>query len=414
MAAGFLPGFTMDSQINAAARALAAGNPLAALDGVALRDDPPALALRGIAMAQLGELSRARELLKAAAKAFGTDEPLARARCVTAQEEISLAMRELGGSDEALKEAIARLERHDDRVNALHARVLVVRRMLLSGRCDEAEREVAMLQLSGAPVMHVAIVKLIAGDLAMRRIDPKAAAKALDDAHRAATMAGIPALVREVEGARQRLGEPAARLCEGGRVDPVDLFAVAELTGSSAMIVDGCRYRVIAGSENRDLTRRPVLFALLRALALAWPEDVAREDLARDVFDASPTNTAWRGRLRVEVGRLRQELAGLSDLVATERGFLLEPAEAKRVVVLAPPVDGDNAAVLALLSDGAPWSTSALALALGVSQRTAQRALASLAEEGRVSSMGRGRALRWLAPPESGYTMALLLPGITG
>lgn len=402
----------MDSVINAAARALAAGNPLAALDGVALRDDPPALALRGIAMAQLGELPRARELLRAAAKAFGDGEPLARARCVTAQEEVALAMRELGGADDALTDAIERLERHGDRVNALHGRVLVVRRMLLSGRCEDAEREVAALQLEGAPVMHVAIAKLIAADLAMRRIDPGTATAALEDARRAAAMAGIPALVMEVETAWRRLGEPAARLCEGGSARPIDLQRVAELIASSALIVDGCRYRAIRRDERRDLTSRPVLFRLLHALALPWPGDTTREDLARDVFDASPNNTAWRGRLRVEVGRLRQELTGLADIEATDRGFVLRPVDAERVVVLAPPVDGENAAVLALLSDGAPWSTSALALALGVSQRTAQRALAALAEEGRVRSIGRGRALRWLAPPASGYTTALLLPTI--
>jgi hypothetical protein len=54
----------MDSLITAAARALARGDPLGALNRVALRDDAPALALRGIAMAQLGDLVRAKALLR--------------------------------------------------------------------------------------------------------------------------------------------------------------------------------------------------------------------------------------------------------------------------------------------------------------------------------------------------------------
>jgi hypothetical protein len=64
-------GIPMDSLITAAAQALTAGDPLGALNRVALRDDAPALALRGIAMAQLGDLPRAKQLLRNAARAFG-------------------------------------------------------------------------------------------------------------------------------------------------------------------------------------------------------------------------------------------------------------------------------------------------------------------------------------------------------
>src|SRR5690606_39598367 len=128
----------MDSLISAAARALAAGDALSALQRVALRDDPPALALRGIAMAQLGEYLRARELLRRAARGFGAHEALARARCVVAEAEVALAMRDLRGPPRTLADASATLETHGDRANALHARLIAVRRLLLLGRLDEA------------------------------------------------------------------------------------------------------------------------------------------------------------------------------------------------------------------------------------------------------------------------------------
>src|SRR6478735_2892794 len=130
----------MDSLITAAARALAAGDPLGALNRVALRDDAPALALRGIAMAQLGDLVRAKTLLRSAARAFGPREAVARARCVVAEAEIALISRELGFPTSALGAARATLERHGDRLNAAHARHLQVRRLVLIGRLDEAER----------------------------------------------------------------------------------------------------------------------------------------------------------------------------------------------------------------------------------------------------------------------------------
>src|SRR3954469_12718800 len=108
----------MDSLIAAAARALAAGDALGALKRVALREDPPSLALRGIAMAQLGEHARARELLRRAARGFGAHEELARARCIVAEAEVALAMRDLGGSPRSLMAAAATLESHADLANA--------------------------------------------------------------------------------------------------------------------------------------------------------------------------------------------------------------------------------------------------------------------------------------------------------
>lgn len=135
----------MDSLITAAARALAAGDPLGALNRIALRTDPPALALRGIAMAQLGDLTRAKALLRSAARLFGATEAVARARCVVAEAEVALATRDLDWPGRALPEARATLEEHGDRANAAHARYLEARRLLLIGRVDEAERTLAAL-----------------------------------------------------------------------------------------------------------------------------------------------------------------------------------------------------------------------------------------------------------------------------
>src|ERR1700757_2817463 len=133
----------MDSLITAAARALAAGDALGALDRVALRDDAAALALRGIAMAQLGDLVRAKALLRRAARAFGPKEAVARARCVVAEAEVAFVSRDLGWPAKALAAARATLEAHGDQINAAHARVLAVRRLLLIGRIDEAEHTLA-------------------------------------------------------------------------------------------------------------------------------------------------------------------------------------------------------------------------------------------------------------------------------
>ena len=141
----------MDSLITAAARALAAGDPLGALNRVALRDDAPALALRGIAMAQLGDLVRAKALVRSAARAFGAKEAVARARCVVAEAEIALVSRDLAWPAKALDAARATLEKHGDRMNAAHARHLEVRRLLLIGRLDEAERRLAELDPAPFP-----------------------------------------------------------------------------------------------------------------------------------------------------------------------------------------------------------------------------------------------------------------------
>ena len=159
-----------------------------------------------------------------------------------------------------------------------------------------------------------------------------------------------------------------------------------------------------------SLATRPVLFALARALAEAWPADVSRDALIARAFRAKRADESHRARLRVEIGAAARALRALADVDATTRGFALAPRRAREVVVLARPVEEEHAAVLAFLADGESWSSSALALALGTSQRTVQRALDALAARGKVQSFGRGRARRWMTPPLPGFTTTLLLP----
>ncbi len=400
----------MDSLITAAARALVAGDPLGALKRVALRDDAPALALRGIAMAQLGDLVRAKALLRRAARAFGPKEAVARARCVVAEAEVALVSRDLGWAAKALGGARATLEEHGDRANAAYARYVEVRRLLLIGRIDEAERTLAELHPAPFPPASRTVHELVVAGIAMRRLRTKAARAALARAERAARRAGIPALTAEVERACLVLNAPAARLIASGEERLLLLEEVEALLASNTFVVDACRHVVRDEGTVVSLAKRPVLFALARALGEAWPGDVARDTLIARAFGSKLADESHRARLRVEVGRLRTLLRTLADVRATKRGFALAPRRAREVVVLARPVEDEHATVLAFLADGESWSSSALALALGTSQRTVQRALDSLATAGKVQSFGRGRARRWMTPPVPGFTTTLLLP----
>jgi tetratricopeptide (TPR) repeat protein len=401
----------MDSLITAAAHALATGDPLGALKRVALRDDAPALALRGIAMAQLGDLVRAKALLRSAARAFGQKEAVARARCVVAEAEIALVSRDLGWPAKALDAARATLEARGDRVNAAHARNLEIRRLLLIGRLDEAERLLAELDATPLPPASRAAHELVIAGLAIRRLQTKSARAALARADHAAREADIPALTAEVESASKVMNTPAARLIARGEERLLLLEEVEALLRSGALVADACRHSVRDAGMVVSLATRPVLFALARALAEAWPGDVPRSTLLARAFRAKHADESHRARLRVEMGRLRAELRTLADVTATKRGFALKPRRAREVVVLAPPVEEQHAAVLAFLADGESWSSSALAIALGASPRTVQRALDSLATAGKVQSFGRGRARRWLTPPVPGFPTILLLPG---
>lgn len=400
----------MDSLIAAAARALATGDPLGALSRVALRDDPPALAMRGIAMAQLGEYGRARELLRRAARSFGAREELARARCVVAQAEVALAMRDLEGSTRSLAGAAAALEARADRINARHAHLIAARRLLLLGRLDEAASALARLDSNSLPPPLAAVAEMITAELALRSLRVAAARAALGRARAAAERAGVPALLAEVAQARSALDRPAARrLCADGE-QALRLDEVAALLASDTLVVDACRRGLRAGAVWIPLVRRPVLFALLRTLAEVWPGDVDRLALIARVFRTRHPDETHRARLRVEIGRLRALVKTLAQVEATARGYALRPRGEGSITVLAPPIDSDQASLVALISDGAAWSTSALALALGDSQRTVQRALVELESSGQVRSIGQARARRWLAPPLAGFTTILLLP----
>jgi hypothetical protein len=444
----------MDSVITAAARALAAGDPLTALNRVALRDDAPAMALRGIAMAQLGDFPRARTLLRGAGRAFGSRDALARARCVLAEAEIALVSRDLAWPEKPLNTARATLEAHGDSMNAAHAWQLDACRLLLMGRLDDAERVMATIDpMSLMPASRAAHELAIAG-IAMRRIHTKVARDALVRAARAARNAGIPALMAEVESAASTLDAPAARLIVDGDERLLRLDEVEAVLGTAGLlIVDACRHVVTDGDTAVSLATRPVLFSLVRILAEAWPTDVPRDVLIERAFRTRHGDETHRVRLRVEIGRLRRALHGLAGINATSKGFLLSPGlsaaprrlptpsgvpnrsgaqmrggtttqggvssqgggasiegGARKVVVLARPVEEPHAAMLALLADGESWSSSALALALGASQRTVQRTLETLASQGKAQFVGHGRARRWMVPAPPGYTTTLLLP----
>ncbi|MGB6008416.1 helix-turn-helix domain-containing protein [Castellaniella sp.] len=400
----------MDALIAASARALAAGDPLAALQRIALRDDPPALALRGIAMAQLGEYARSRELLLRARRSFGHHETLARARCVVAEAEVALAARDLGGSPRALADAAAALDGRGDHTNAMHARITAVRKLVLLGRLQSAEAALARIDILALPAPLAAMAELLAAELALRALRVDAGKAALARARTVADRSRIPALLGEVDQALAVFEQPAARLLDRGDERVVRLEDVAALFASGGLVVDACRHRVGAGADWRPLARRPVLFALARSLARAWPGDVDRDALIAEVFRMRHPDESHRVRLRVEMSRLRAVMKGLAGVEATACGFALRPANGGPVAVLAPPGDDGQTALLALLADGAAWSTSALALALDASQRTVQRDLAALHMAGRVRSVGRARTQRWLSPPLAGFTTILLLP----
>jgi hypothetical protein len=402
----------MDSLITAAARALAAGDPLGALNRIALRNDAPALALRGIAMAQLGDLVRAKALVRSAARAFGAKEALARARCVVAEAEIALASRDLNWPVKALDTARTTLQAHGDWVNAAHARYLEIRRLLLIGHLDEAEGRLAELDPTPLLPASRAAYELVLAGIAMRRLQTKAARAALERAGHAAQHAGIAALTAEVESARHILDTPAARLIIGGQEQPLLLDEIEALLASPTLVVDACRYVVRDADASVSLARRPVLFALARALGEAWPADVPRETLIARAFRMKHADESHRARLRVELGRLRGALHLIADVIATPRGFALVPRVAPDVVVLARPVEEQHATLLAFLADGESWSSSALALVLGASQRTVQRALDTLAATGKVQSFGHGRARRWMLPPVPGFATGLLLTAL--
>lgn len=402
----------MDSLTAACARMLAAGDVLNALKLVALRDDPPALALRGVAMARLGDYARARELLEQAARKFGPHEPVQRARCIVAGAEVALAMRQLDSPLHMLAAALATLQARNDHANALQARLIMARRFLLLGRLQDASATICDLDTAGVPASLVAVAELVQAELALRSLHMERAQTALRRAQAAADQATIPALQAEVTAMQKTLQRPAARLRTADDDKTLTLAEVADLFASTALVVDGCRRGISVDGTWLSLARRPILFELIRALACAWPGDVSRQSLIATVFRLHDPDESHRARLRVEMGRLRKLVSTMAQIEATANGYALMPRDNRSAVVLAPPIDSDAAALLALLADGAPWSTSALAQALGASQRTVQRALADLQASGQVHALGKSRVRRWVSSSLAGFTTILLLPSV--
>jgi len=337
---------------------------------------------------------------------------VARARCAVATAEIALVSRDLGGLAQTLDEARAVLDAHGDAMNAAHAGYLDARRLLLIGRLADAERIIGALDAEALPGTSKTGYWLVVAGIAMRRIQAGPARTALGKARLAARRTGIPALLAEAERAMRLFAAPAARWItrDGGR--PLALAEVEALLASNALIIDACHRTVRVGTGSISLDSRPVLLILARTLAQAWPEDVPRETLLRRAFRARDPDESYRARLRVEIGRLRKALKPVAELHATTRGYRLTPRGPGPVVVLAPPADGQHADLLALLADGEAWSSSSLALALGVGTRSVQRALEALSQAGEVESCGRGRACRWMVPSVPGFPAGPLLPAL--
>ena len=402
----------MDPVLAAAAHALDAGDVLAALSRVALRSDAPGLALRGVALARLGKRERARELLQSAANVFGSAAPLGRARCLLADAEIALASRDLRGVDSALALAGRELRALGDPLNALHADCLAARGLLLRGRASEAERALHALDMRHASPPLRAEIYLARVELHLRTLDTSAARAALSEAERAARAARIPAISQEVRTARALLDAPAARLIRAGTEQLLGLEQVERvLHAPRGLLIDARESSLCAGQSRITLKGRAVLFGLARVLAEAWPGEVTRRELLSRVFAVTRTNDSHRARLRVEMARLRRALLALATIAATPSGFRLDPLGEAEVSVLLPVSESEHAQVLGLLGDGEAWSSSALAAALGVNQRTVQRSLLALEAAGRARATGRARAKRWLLSPPSEFATPLLLPG---
>jgi len=410
----------MDPQLRAAAQALSRGDPLRALKYVALRQDAQALALRATALAQLGEYKEAKELFKRACKGFSQSEAVARARCVVALAEVALASRELTAADAGLDRAIDVLQRHNDLANARYAQLLHARYALSLGNVALAQARLEAIDAlltrgsarldvgSVAPALR-SVLELTRAEVALRRAEPQKARTALVRAEKAAARANIPALSAEVAGAKRALEQPVARLATANGSELLSLDQVALLLAKGSFVVDASRRTVQQGASRVSFEIRPVLFALACRLAEASPNEVSREELIRVGFGMQRQSDSLRARLRVAMGRLRKQLAPLADLEAKRLGFALRPHSPPAYVLL-PPASDDATSLLALVSDGEAWATSALALALGWSQRSVQRALSTLEENRRVQSLGRGKNRRWLASPLHGFATHLLLP----
>jgi len=375
-----------------ARNALAAGDPLRALSLIGRLDGAHGLLLRGIAYAQLGDLELAYESL-AAAEAQA-EAPHARARARAALVEIAL-----NGGDPAPAARNARacaeeLAQLGDARNAAMLRLVMARAEVLLGRLGEARHVVEEVLATELPTDIVALACLAQAEIAVRALAAGEARSALTRARRGLEGAPHPLLERALAALERELLVPIARILRAGAPRDADLFAIEDVSRGQVLLVDACRKLALSGRAAIPLARRPVLFGLLLVLGRAWPAAVARRDLATQAFGAHRVNESHLARLRVEIGRLRKLMDGLSaEPIASGDGYVL--SSKRDVVVLLPLTDEDSARVGFLLADGASWSARGLAEHAGISKRTAQRALAALVASGSVVRAGKGNGVRY-------------------
>jgi len=394
------------SALRHAGRALSSGEPLRALGLVGRVESAFGLTLRGIAYAQLGDLELARESLERAMSL--SDDRLTVAHARAALVEIALSTGDPAPAARAAKASADELLHLGDLRNAVMQRLVQARAEVLLGRLGEARRAVdEVLATELAPDLR-AVAWLAQAEIAVRSIAATDARDAISHARRALDEAPHHLLARALAALEQELSLPVARILRAGDMHGADLFAIEEVSHGTVLLIDACRRLAVAGRVTIPLARRPVLFALLLALARAWPAPVARDELAARAFALRRVNDSHRARLRVEIGRLRKIMDGLrAEPVATTEGYVLESA--RDVVVLLPPSDDEVAHVALLLGDGAAWSAQGLAEHAGISKRTAQRALGALVASGSAVRTGKGRYLRYTRPGSPIASRMLLL-----
>lgn len=393
-------------ELVSAARALASGDGIGALSLVGRASGPVALALRGIAYAQLGDLELARDALERALAT--TDEPRLAARARAALVEIAFAEGDPAQAARAARTSADELARLGDDRNAAMQRLVAARAEVLLGRLGEARRVVGDVLASRLPPDVRAIASLAEAEIATRALAATDATAALARARTALEGAPNPLLSRELAAREAELSSSVARIEQAGAARDADLFAIEEAGRGDLFLVDACRRIAIAGRARVPLAKRPVLFMLLVDLARAAPASVSRDALAAHAFEARKINESHRGRLRVEIGRLRKVLEGLgAEPVATPDGYSLH---SRRPVALLVPRDEDDASRVAiLLGDGASWSAQQIAESAGISKRTAQRALSELVDSGRALRTGGGRNVRYTRPGAPIASRMLLL-----